>query len=126
MCRLSVRHAEARLASDEVKEIDLVIYRLTRWTDARPFFTRIVVGGAGGAPLVYVERVAKFTLEDFERMFAPQDLMIEELHGDYRLSSYDCLASPRLILVARKKASGGEADSRQETLNVFSPAHRLM
>jgi SAM-dependent methyltransferase len=34
---LNVRHAEARLTSEEVKEIDGVVYRLTRWTDADHF-----------------------------------------------------------------------------------------
>ena len=46
---LNVRHAEARLTPEEVKEIDGVIYRLTRWTDARHFFKRIVVEDGAGA-----------------------------------------------------------------------------
>ncbi len=84
--------------SEEVKEIDGVTYRLTRWTDARHFFKRIVVEDGDGEPLEFVERVAKFTLQDFERMFAPHDLRIEEVHGDYRLSPYDSVTSPRMIL----------------------------
>ena len=114
---LNVRHAEATLTPYEVKEIDGVIYRLTRWTDARHFFKRIVVEGAAGAPRAYVERVAKFTLQDFERMFAPHDLTLEELHGDYRLSAYDSVTSPRMILVARKKGTGWprrHAEARRE------------
>ena len=107
---LNVRYAEARLTSEEIKQIDGVIYRLTRWTDARHFFKRIVVEDGVRAPLAYVERVAKFTLQDFERMFAAHDLTIEEVHGDYRLHPYDSLSSPRMILVARKKDTGSEAD----------------
>ena len=99
---LNVRHAEARLTPEEVKTIDGVVYRLTRWTDAEHFFKRIVVDTGATRPLEYVERVAKFTLCDFERMFACHHLTIEEVHGDYRLSSYDDLQSPRMILVARK------------------------
>jgi SAM-dependent methyltransferase len=99
---LNVRHAEASLVSGEVREIDGVIYRLTRWTDARHFFKRIAIEGAG-APLTYLERVAKFTLHDFERMLAPHGLLIESVHGDYRLNSYDSMTSPRMILVARKR-----------------------
>jgi SAM-dependent methyltransferase len=102
---LNVWYAETRLTSEEVKEIDGVIYRLTRWTDARSFFKRIVVEDGAGTPLEYVERVAKFTLQDFERMFALHDLSIEEVHGDYRLSSYNTLTSPRMILVARKRGT---------------------
>jgi SAM-dependent methyltransferase len=100
---LNVSYAETRLTSEEVKEIDGVIYRLTRWADARSFFKRIVVEDGAGTPLEYVERVARFTLQDFERMFALHGLGIEEVHGDYRLSSYDTLTSPRMILVARKR-----------------------
>ena len=102
---LNVRHAEARLTSKEVKEIDGVVYRLTRWTDADHFFKRIVVDDGATQPLEYVERVAKFTLRDFERKFACHHLTIEEVHGDYRLSSYDDLHSPRMILVARKRST---------------------
>jgi SAM-dependent methyltransferase len=98
---LNVRHAEASLVSREVREIDGVAYRLTRWTDARHFFKRIAIEGAG-APLTYVERVARFTLQDFERMFAPHGLVIESLHGDYCLNSYNARTSPRMIVVARK------------------------
>jgi SAM-dependent methyltransferase len=100
---LNVRHAEARLTSEEVKEIDGVIYRLTRWMDARHFFKRIVIEGHAGERREYVERVAKFSLHDFERMFAAHDLSTEAVHGDYRLSPYDALDSPRLILVAKKR-----------------------
>ena len=48
---LNVRYAEAHLTSEEVKNIDGVVYRLTRWTDARHFFKRIVVDDGEAAPL---------------------------------------------------------------------------
>ena len=105
---LNVRYAEATLTSDEVKEIDGVTYRLTRRTDARHFFKRIVIEDGNGEPPEFVERVAKFTLQDFERMFGRHHLSIEDVHGDYRLSPYDSVTSPRMILVARKKDTGGE------------------
>jgi SAM-dependent methyltransferase len=97
---LNVRHAEASLTSEEIKEVEGVRYRLTRWSDARHFFKRIIVDEGVGRPLEYVERVAKFTLDDFARMFARCQLDIEEVHGDYRLNAYDSLTSPRMILVA--------------------------
>lgn len=112
---LNVRYAESRLTSEEVKTIDGVIYRLTRWADARSFFKRIVVENGTSKPLEYVERVARFTLQDFERMFALHGLSIEEVHGDYRLSRYDSLTSPRMILVATKRDTG-IAGNRRERL----------
>jgi SAM-dependent methyltransferase len=107
---LNVQYAEARRTPDEVKEIDGITYRLTRWTDARHFFKRIVVEDGTGEPLEYVERVARFTLADFEYMLAPHDLSIEEVLGDYRLGPYDSQTSPRMILVARKSGTGIGAD----------------
>jgi SAM-dependent methyltransferase len=107
---LNVRYAEARLTAEEFKEIDGTTYRLTRWTDARHFYKRIVVDDGTRDPLEFVERVARFTLEDFERMCAPHGLRIEEVLGDYRLRPYDSETSPRMILVARKSETGIGAD----------------
>ena len=53
----------------------------------------------------YVEKVAKFRLEDFRAMFTRHDLAIEEVFGDYGLHPYDAEMSPRLILVARKRGA---------------------
>jgi SAM-dependent methyltransferase len=101
---LNVRAAEAPQMPAETKTIDGVIYRVTRWSDARHFLKRIeILETPGSPPLAYVEKVAKFTLPDFAAMFAPHGLTIEEVYGDYRLGAYDADASPRLILVAGKR-----------------------
>jgi len=105
---LNVRYTEARLTPEDVKTIDGITYRLTRWTDARHFFKQIVVEDGADEPLEYVERVARFTLNDFERMFVPHGLSIEEVHGDYHLSPYDSRTSPRMILVARMSETGSD------------------
>lgn len=106
---LNVRYADSELTREEVKKIDGVLYRLTRWTDACSFFKRIVVEDGAGKPLEYVERVARFTTQDFERMFALYDVSVDEVYGDYRLSPYNALTSPRMILVATKRGSGAPA-----------------
>ena len=102
-------YAEARLTPDEVREIDGISYLLTRWMDARHFFKRIIIEDGAGEPLEYVERVARFTLNDFERMFAAHNLSIETVYGDYRLNAYHPETSPRMILVARKRQAGRRA-----------------
>jgi hypothetical protein len=53
-------------------------------------------------PLVYQEKVAKFSLGDFTEMFAYQGLQIQEVFGDYHFGKYDVKKSPRLIMIARK------------------------
>jgi SAM-dependent methyltransferase len=107
---LNVRHAEATLIPAERKEIGGVTYRLTRWTDSRHFFKRILVEDGAGEPREYVERVAKFRLLDFARMFAACGLTPVALHGDYHLGPYHAQTSPRMILVARKTKIAGDAD----------------
>jgi SAM-dependent methyltransferase len=101
---VNVHHAAARLTPREVRTVDGLRYRLTRWTDGGHFFKRIAIEAAHGREprLEYVERVARFGLSDFRRMFAAGGLAIERVHGDYDLRPYDAGASPRLIMVARK------------------------
>lgn len=99
---LNAPYAQARLVPDETRRIDDVTYRITRWTDARHFFKRIQVEDGCAGPVAFLERVARFTLEDFERMFALHDLRLEQVYGDYRLNPYEARTSSRLILVARR------------------------
>jgi SAM-dependent methyltransferase len=114
---LNVAYAEAHLTKAEVKRIDDVVYRITRWTDASHFFKRIVIDDGRGAPLEYVERVAKFRVEDFREMFARHGLWIDEAYGDYRWIPYDATTSPRLILVATK-LDQDEDDFRERFLRM--------
>jgi SAM-dependent methyltransferase len=102
---LNVRYAEDHLTPQDVVEVDGVVYQIRRWTDGCRFFKRIVVhDGGDGRPLEYREQVARFSLADFERMFAFYGLEITELYGDYRLGAYDARTSPRLVLIAGKRS----------------------
>ena len=56
-------------------------------------------------PLVFTEKVSKFSLGDFNDMLAYQGIQIQEVYGDYSLGSYHLQKSPRLILVGRKMES---------------------
>ncbi len=105
---LNVRHAESRLVPAEVKDIDGVRYRVTRWSDATHFYKRIEVEdrqrnapNGNNERIEHVERVAKFTRADFVRMLARAGMSIEAAFGDYALRPYDVDSSPRLILLAR-------------------------
>ena len=103
---LNVRYADAHLTPREQQTVDGVAYRITRWVDGGFFLKRIVMDDGGpGSPVQHVERVARFTLGDFDRMFGANGLTIEEVYGSYDLAPYDALTSPRLILVARKTAA---------------------
>ncbi len=76
-------------------------YHVSKWFDDKHFYKKIVVEDAALAkPLQYTEKVSKFTLNDFENMFAKQGLKIKEIFGDYDFNKYDAKTSPRLIMIA--------------------------
>lgn len=111
---LNARQAEQHLiANEEVSRGD-VIYKLTRWSTAQAFFKRIEIHDSSlPAPLEYVERVAKLTVEDFQRLFDERGLVIEQVYGDYQLAPFDAIESPRLILVATRRSARDRSAPRQ-------------
>lgn len=100
---LNVHYAENHLVHQFDKEIDDVNYFITKWFDETHFYKKITVEDeALEEPLIYQEKVAKFSLGDFTEMFAYQGLQIQEVFGDYNFGKYDVKISPRLIMIARK------------------------
>ncbi|MEO6229378.1 MAG: class I SAM-dependent methyltransferase [Ferruginibacter sp.] len=101
---LNVHYAEDHLVHQFEQEIADINYFITKWFDETHFYKKIVVeDDALSEPLVYTEKVAKFSLGDFTDMLAYQDLQIQEVFGDYNFANYDVRKSPRLILIAKKK-----------------------
>lgn len=100
---LNVHYAEDHLVHQFDKEVDDVNFFITKWFDETHFFKKITVEDeALEAPLIFTEKVAKFSLGDFTEMFAYQGLQIQEVFGDYNFASYDVKKSPRLIMIAKK------------------------
>ena len=92
--------SEKRLVAEEKKEIDGIAYYLTRWTDDKNFYKKIVIEDIQTeGPFEYTEQVAKLSLADFENLFGCNGLELEQVYGDYQLNGYDEQASPRLILI---------------------------
>jgi len=103
---LNVRYAEDHLVDRSVKEIDGVIYHLTKWSDKTHFYKNIRIEDPQLAtPLEYTEKVAKFTLEDFTAFFTREGWEIQAIYGSYDLELYDSRQSPRLLMIARNKKS---------------------
>jgi SAM-dependent methyltransferase len=101
---LNVHYAEDHLVHQFDKEIDGVNYFITKWFDETHFYKKIIVeDDALEEPLIYTEKVAKFSLGDFTEMFAYQGLQIQEVLGDYNFANYDVRKSPRLVVIATKK-----------------------
>ena len=100
---LNVHYAEDHLVHKSEKEIDGVNYYLTKWFDETHFYKKIVVEDDQlDHPLEFTEKVAKFTLGDFNDMFSFHRLQVQEVFGDYQLGGYDVRKSPRLIMIAKK------------------------
>ena len=101
----NVQFSEDHTIPLDVKEIAGVKYSITKWFDEGYFYKKIVIEDKKHEePFTYTEKVAKFNLADFEKMFAKQGMEIADVFGDYNFSAYDSTTSPRLIMIAAKRA----------------------
>lgn len=100
---LNVHYAEDHLVNQAQKEIEGINFIINKWFDDTHFYKKInVEDEALQEPLVYTEKVAKFSLGDFTEMFAYQGLQIQEVFGDYNFGNYDVKKSPRMLMIAKK------------------------
>ncbi len=100
---LNAAHAEQQITHQEHKIIQGIQFGITRWYDDRFFYKKIIIDENHlETPKVYTEKVSRFMLNDFEKMFQLQGLQIIQIFGDYDLSAYETHLSPRMILVAKK------------------------
>jgi len=101
---LNVHYAEDNLVHQLEKDIDGVNFIITKWFDETHFYKKIIIEDEimHHEPMIYTEKVAKFSLGDFTEMFAYQGLQIQEVFGDYNFANYDVRKTPRLIMIAKK------------------------
>lgn len=101
---LNVHYAEDHTIHQSEKEIDGINFLITKWYDETHFYKKVIVEDENhNEPMIFTEKVAKFSLGDFTEMFAYQGMQIQEVFGDYAFTNYDIRKSPRLIMIARKK-----------------------
>jgi len=101
---LNVAHATTHLVAHEQKHIDDTYFNINRWADDAYFYKQIAVSTDGTHfEVASTEKVAKFTLSDFQQMLAKQGLTVNEVFGNYQLGNYDSQHSERLIIVATKQ-----------------------
>lgn len=83
---------------------DGVTFNITRWLDETHFYKKIIVEDEANLeePLEFIEKVAKFSLGDFNDMFAFHNLQIQDVYGSYNFEPYHVTNSQRLIIVAKK------------------------
>jgi 2-polyprenyl-3-methyl-5-hydroxy-6-metoxy-1,4-benzoquinol methylase len=100
---LNTHYDEDHLVHKADKEIGGVNFHMTKWFDETHFYKKIIVEDENlKEPLEYQEKVAKFSLGDFNDMFAFHHLQMQEVFGDYQFNKYNIKDSPRLIMIAKK------------------------
>ena len=100
---LNVHYVESHFVHKDKKELNGIEFYITRWMDEQYFYKKIEIeDDTREEPLVFTERVNKFSLGDFTDMMAFHGLQVEEVYGDYHLGHYDLYKSPRMIMKARK------------------------
>ncbi len=101
---LNVHYAEDNTIKSQIITIDDAEFHITKWHDEQHFFKQIQVIDSSNKTLkhLYTERVAKFSLGDFNEMLSYHNMQVQQVFGDYQLGKYDLRKSPRLIIVAKK------------------------
>jgi SAM-dependent methyltransferase len=101
---LNTHYAEDHLVANETKQIGDTTYVMQRWNDDTHFYKKIAITDpALLTPLLFTEKVTKFSLGDFTDMLSFQGLQVQEIFGDYSLGTYDTRKTPRMIIVATEK-----------------------
>lgn len=100
---LNVHFTEDNLVHKHQEEINGIEFYITKWFDETHFYKKIeIMDSTLPEPLIYTEKVAKFSLGDMTDMLAFHDLQIQDVYGDYNFGHYDVKKSPRMILLAKK------------------------
>jgi SAM-dependent methyltransferase len=90
------------LVTSQIKEVEGTTFNITKRIDQQ-FIRKNITFDNNGTLESITERVRLFKLEDFQRMFSQSGLHILNTFGDYKLSAFDKINSPRLIIIGQKK-----------------------
>ena len=102
---LNVHYSEDRLVRNDEKMINGTTYEIHRWHDETHFHKKIIIHDPLLLhPVVFTEKVSKFSFGDFNDMLSYHGLQVQEIFGDYQLGNYDVRTKPRLIVVAKKSS----------------------
>lgn len=111
---LNVHYSEEHMVYSEEKAMNGTTFAIRRWHDDHHFYKRIVItDNQLKEPLEFTEKVAKFSLGDFNDMLSEQGLMVTEFFGDYALNPYDVRKTPRMIIIAQKALQRSEDEQKR-------------
>jgi cyclopropane fatty-acyl-phospholipid synthase-like methyltransferase len=98
---LNATKAKSNLQAVEAKEVDGITFHLTRRTDDKYIYKTIDFED-NDEQFSYNEQVRCLGLADFEAYFEQAGFSLENVFGDYDLSSFDVAKSNRMIMLVRK------------------------
>jgi len=92
------------LVAEDVKECRGIKFLQRRKIDSGKIIKKISFS-CGEENYRFEEHLQLYSLDDFEKMFRKNNLVITNTFGDYNLSAFHEMNSDRLILVAKKETS---------------------
>jgi SAM-dependent methyltransferase len=99
---MNMEYSLSRMKPEMTIEQEGYKFHITKKVEHKHIIKDIEFTDELGTPRHYEESVATFTLEDFEHMFKIAGLTLTDTFGDYQLSEYNRLYSPRMIMVFKK------------------------
>ena len=92
------------LVAEDVKECRGIKFFQARKIDSGKIIKKISFS-CGEKDFRFEEHLQLYSIEDFEKMFRKNNLLLTQSFGDYHLNPFDEKNSDRLILVAKKQNS---------------------
>ncbi|PHX61927.1 MAG: SAM-dependent methyltransferase [Flavobacteriales bacterium] len=86
------------LVAEETKEIDGITFNIKRTVENNKIIKEIRFSD-NGETYFFIEKVAAFTLTDFEAMMEEAGIYLLEIFGDYKLRKFYKTQSERLIMI---------------------------
>jgi hypothetical protein len=93
----------AKLVPSETVERQGILFHIKRWSEAGYLYKSIDFTDQGKA-FAFVEKVELVAKNDFVSYAGNAGFSLIDLKGDYNLSSFDELESPRMIFIWAKNA----------------------
>lgn len=100
---LNLEQVLSQLVPEDVVHRGSYTFHISRRYEHKHIIKDIQFKDADNRQRHFTESVAGFTLEDFTTMFGHAGMTLEAAYGDYKLSAYDALTSPRMIMIFKKK-----------------------
>ena len=100
---LNLAYVMANMVPEQTVNRGSYTFHITKRLDRKHIIKDINFLDADNKPRHFTESVAGFTLADFTQIFETAGLTLSTTFGDYKLSPYNEQASPRMIMIFKKK-----------------------